>query len=130
MEIKNIEKIAKYFERLKKVDAQVIQIEKLADKIANKDLELSLTLKGIDIEMKKELESKDNHNENNGLGIMEILHSYGTFRPEPNKDEYTIEVTENFTHPHIALSLLGAILEFKNKERGYLLKQINKLKNE
>jgi hypothetical protein len=119
--IKEFEKAAKIYKRIQDMDAEIIRIEALAQKVAEGTL-------GITIEMKAEKEpevvesSVINQELNNAImGVFTVNFGYGTYTATPKQNFETVKewISEPF-----ALRILAFIMEDKKAKRDTLIRQL------
>lgn len=134
MNFKSLEKAAKLYEQVKKLDAQIIEIEKFALIVANNDTESSFELKCKDLTKKKEIEEKVEFDEDGSIvkkseftrisalyGIMPSLLSHTTDKKE---DEIVIKSKLSVTN---VMSILGLLLHDLQSKRQSIIDNLNNL---
>jgi hypothetical protein len=125
MNYTKIEKAAKVYEKIKKLDAEIIALEKMANKIAEGDKEITVL-------MRVPIAAKEEPKETYCLGDtfswpLEFDFSTGRTRRSGattviTHDEWSSEIDET-----AAFHMLGYFLAAKQRKRESLLKQIQEL---
>jgi hypothetical protein len=127
MNLSKLSKINEGFERLKVLDKEILAIERLANDIATKSVELELNLKCVKPEDKKEqvldsdgnLISGDRPYSSSGLfGYM--LYSEPK-KPATNETTYLEYISDT-----TALQVLGVLIMQKQEQRNLILKTFEK----
>jgi hypothetical protein len=124
MNYTKIEKAAKVYEKIKKLDAEIIALEKMANKIAEGDKEISVSIK-VPLPIKED-EPKDTYDINSAfqigyLSFGSTRRSYCDVKPATH-DEWSSEIDET-----AAFHMLGYFLAAKQRKRESLQKQIQEL---
>lgn len=125
IDIKALEKSAKIFEKIKKLDSEIIEIDKYALLVANGDCEPSFELHFVTQKNKEEIEEETNKSESSGTFF--YIHQLMSYKPiteasnNTNTEKLADTLTENAT-----LQILGILLCEKYNKRTQLLKQLEK----
>lgn len=134
MKLTQLEKAQKLYDRVKELDGEIIEIEKLAQLIADKKTEIKLTLKINDLEEKDKEKSKVAFDEDgsliHGAYARSLMASMFTIRlqgcdPEKEKkytDKFDCDISDRIT-----LQVLGVLLADKLEARTLAIKALNKL---
>lgn len=123
--IKHIEKIAKAYEKIKQLDADILQLDKMAMKLADGVGKVSVSIQYDEPENKGLKLDEDGSiiNETTSFKYGGLMPSFMfDFRPreEQRKGEiYSEELTEN-----MALNFLGMLISTKMQLRNELIKSI------
>lgn len=124
MTIKKLESAARIIQKVKELDADIIQIDKFAMLIANEHVNCSFTLNVEDMAPKSEivnLEPEKSSKMNYDGGLITFWTSRHTEQPKKNISSFSSEANEN-----TALHLLGVLLMDKQNQRTTLLNQLTK----
>jgi hypothetical protein len=126
MDFKKLDKAAKLHERIKQLDKEIIDIERLALMVATKKTELKFSLKVNDLE-KTEVPKKTTCSDELVIsfqGMFGGLYSPPTKKKDVKKYDHKFSEIVSDT---LALQLLGVVIEDKKHIRELALKQIKKL---
>jgi hypothetical protein len=129
LKLGSIEKIKLSYDRLKALDAEIIELEKAAILIAEKKTEIEFTLNVNDPEETEKAKctfDEDGSLANpNGLTTswVSIFDSYTPSRTEKKKFTHSIK---NTLTERGAFLILGALMQEKNAERKLLLSKLEK----
>lgn len=137
MELNKLEKAGKLLAEIKKLDADIIEIEKIAMMAANGEAETFFELKVVDIKKQFEEPTKIQLDEDGSLPstsyslLSDMMRKYSSPFPwmertedkKPPKNEMNIS---NQLSERATMLILGVLLEEKQSKR---LRYINKLKN-
>ena len=131
MELTKVDKVFKVYEKVKVLDAEIIELDKVAMQLANDDTDVCLDFKITNFTPKKEEESTT-------IGLQSIFESYKrelsfsslwgqptSTTPEQNSNNNTT-VFNHQVSTNNALKILGLLLSDKLEKRERLL---TKLKN-
>lgn len=134
MEFKKLDKAQKYYEQVKKLDAEIIEIEKLAQLMADGG-KVSFEISCEPVSNKKKEKVLD---EDGSLIISSFqkrlsddmrMYMYGGFGcsptitvEKPKKNNIKAQVADT-----VGLQVLGVLLAEKNKERSSIIKRLNKI---
>lgn len=121
MHIKHVEKVSQLFERLKTLDAQIIQLDRIGFLIADGDTELNLTLLCVDLRKKAEEEAtKKKEGTYAGLGNPWMLGIYSHREETPESSNvYQHGLTEE-----AALHLVHVLVWQLSCERNNIIKEL------
>jgi hypothetical protein len=133
MNLKKLEKAAKIYEKIKELDAQIIEIDKFAMMAANQEIKASFELKIENLTKEKEDVPKVGFDGDGSLqfsydrmmrSMMMPTFIYGQ-TPQKKDNEYLLKqnLSENNT-----LNILGILLYEKQSIRNALLSQLEGLK--
>ena len=127
--IKQFERAKKLHDEIVSIDAEIIEIEKLANTVANDNCDLSFGVK-VENHSKIKEEKKDFEDEKNSIMSMYGgLFNYSWVSPLTPKDEHNSHVDKyrfKFTDTD-CLKVLSIILAIKYERRNTLLNEINRL---
>lgn len=136
MTIKQLEKASKIIEKIKKLDDEIIELDKYAMKLINSNSEISLTL-SFDKENKES--DKVSFDEDGSLisqPRMEYISPFsmfqntmfglGGFSGEPKKQNDTETLNRNLSES-ATLKIIGIILCELNEKRNDLINKVNKI---
>jgi hypothetical protein len=132
MNFKKLEKAQKYYQQVKRLDAEIIEIEKLAVLMAEGGkvgFEISCEPK-VDEGKKKVLDGDGSLLVNGGGEDRYTFYLYGCDRPtvtieKPKKNHIKCEVIDS-----VGLQLLGVLMAEKQSARKKLLTKLSKIQNE
>lgn len=142
MDLTKWQKIAKYLEELKSLDASISEVEKMAELISNGEVECSFKVKVKDLSPKPEKEDildgdgSLRKSDSGGMSSDDILKYMrqiqfggwgfvsGVDSPSKPTNEHSLK-QELAVHP--TLKILAIILLYKQQEKQYLLNQIKKM---
>ena len=131
MDFKKLDKAKKIFEKIIVLDAEIIEIDKIANSVANEDVQVTLSLSVRNL-------SKDSSNsvgldEDGSLvyGSMKwldygSLFGFGSSSKKQKENKFT-ERIEKQVSESVSLNILGVLLAEKNLERDILIKELSKL---
>jgi hypothetical protein len=126
MNLSKLSKINEGFERLKVLDKEILAIERLANDIATKSVELELNLKCVKPEDKKEqvLDSDGNlitgDRPSSGFGLFSYI-TYSEPKKPTNETAYLEYISDT-----TALQVLGVLIMQKQEQRNLILKTFEK----
>lgn len=126
MNYTKLEKAAKVYEWIKKLDAEIIELEKMANKIADGDKEITVSIK-VPIPKKEEELNRETYDTSLSLGWSFSFDLSAPLRRSarataPTHDEWSSDIDET-----AAFHMLGYFLAAKQRKRERLLKQIQEL---
>lgn len=125
MSLKKIEQIKKIYEKITELDDQIIAIEKAAQRIAENDDEIRISITG---NYQKETEPVDV----NSIGDIRPIYTpfgnfFGGWRELPNHDKQKSFDISLPLCPTEALVVMEAMIRIKNEHRKSLSKQLQQL---
>lgn len=130
MDIKSVEKIYNKVAAVKKLDQEIIEIDRLALLIANGNVGVNLSLAIEDFDKAAKLEAENGSKVNKGLiGGLQFTTLYWTFggsEPKPPKNEAITEYKQ-IVSPEVTLQILGTLLGDKVTKRAELIRQLQEL---
>ena len=126
IDIKLLEKAAKIFEKIKQLDAEIIEIDKYAMLVANGDVEPSfeLSFKMLKTEEKEE-EKQGTENLLESYSNSLRMTIYGGFLMSDKKKEPENKLSNTLSE-NATLQILGVLLHEKNAARTRLINQLRK----
>ena len=133
MNIKEIQKISGFIERIEKLDKEIVSLEKMCETIVTENTEISLRLSVEKSSVKDKepvldsdgsLINRDRPVHNFWTSHLNKLYDMGGSSWDKPKNELVFD--ENPSNM-LSVVLLETILKYKNDERSFLLKQVEKL---
>jgi hypothetical protein len=136
MKLTQLEKAKKLHGRLLELDVEILEMEKVAELIANKKTEIKISLKVDDVETVEKEKNKVRIDADDSLdfGQSDFRKSmYSMWMPfggscsdKPKKKEWTLK--QDYTVPdNVALQVLGVLMAEKMHARELAIKALNKL---
>ena len=137
MELKKLNKASKIFDRIKELDKEIIELDKLAIVAINDKTEIKLNLTIENITKKENDENKVSFDEDGSLvfgrSVGRISGLYGFWEQRMNELSSEIKQPKNTTELKNKLNsrdfllVIKVLLESKNEERNSLFKQLSDL---
>lgn len=125
-------KAQKLFDRLKELDAEILECEKYADMIANKKMEIKLSLKMNDLEAAEKEKHKvcfdgdgslmSNYHRAYMSGLFGIMTPAANEKEKKYTDKYDSQIPDR-----VALKVLGVLLADKLEARELAIKALGKM---
>ena len=133
MTFKNLEKATKLYEKIKQLDAEIIEIEKFALIVANNETECSFEIRCKDFTKQKEDEEKVKFDENGSLldsrRYTSLLNAYSFLSSIPRR--YTEDKNETIIKSQLSvnnvMAMLGILLNDKQTKRQHLIDKLSQL---
>ena len=122
MNLKTLQKAEKWYNRLKELDQEIIELEKKAILIAEGNVNISLNMEIKDIDKKQEVK------EVQGVGYTSIFTAmFGANNATEAKEEYLTENLNKSISPPEAIEIIGLLIFYRNKQRDEVIKGLNQL---
>lgn len=125
MKLNHLKKATDYFNQIQKLDLEIINIEKLAIKIADTEQKISLSLSGLSTDKKQNILDEYGSLKNPDKTIRNVfdlyMPSFIQNKPEP-KEEFLFNIDEVD-----ALNVLGCLLVRKQEKRKELILKLKEI---
>lgn len=129
-----MDKALKIYEKVQKLDGEIIKLEKLAMQLANDETEVSIDFKVLNLTKKKEDEDKIGFDEDGSLKKMQERHTFllsslyfQPFSTTPETKKVSTDIYNHSISSYTALNICGMLLQDKLSKREKLIEKLKSI---